>query len=458
MEQDVKRNYEYSRLPDNIRQIGEISDRSRIYIEDYVLTYIRKVFQDKQDSSIVVLIGCEGKDAAAGNLFLYGAVEIPVDPESADMQEEQWDMLFHLIAEYFPYGRIMGWGCGVGIWNSEVDYRVRKMQEEQFTEDGRVLFFADLSEREEKVFVYGDHAFEELSGYFVYYERNPQMQEYMLREQPEGEGFEADYEDDVTQSIRTVIHTKQSRQKQMHYLTYGMACLLLVLILVGGSLLIRSLAKINSLEETIETLSNYVAEERQDETSNIAISQAMGSANAVSSAAAVSQPVNSSVQGSDVTDGASTPAAAESVSFPPLGFAVTEGTSAPVSVAAAVSPAPDAAVSAPPIPLATHTPLPIKTSQTKKASDSKTDKNSESVTTKGSNTAKKAANKTSQPVVAGGVDRIKQTYIVRKGDTLSQIVWNQYHSFAYMDRVLQVNQIKDSDRIYIGQCILLPDA
>ncbi|MDE6851032.1 MAG: LysM peptidoglycan-binding domain-containing protein, partial [Lachnospiraceae bacterium] len=121
-----------------------------------------------------------------------------------------------------------------------------------------------------------------------------------------------------------------------------------------------------------------------------------------------------------------------------------------------VSPAPDLAP-VPAFPLATYTPLPIKTSQTKKESDSKTEKSNKSVTAKESNTVKKATNKTSQPVVAGGVDRIKQTYIVRKGDTLSQIVWNQYHSFAYMDRVQQVNQIKDTDRIYIGQCILLPD-
>ncbi|MDE6568422.1 MAG: LysM peptidoglycan-binding domain-containing protein [Lachnospiraceae bacterium] len=53
---------------------------------------------------------------------------------------------------------------------------------------------------------------------------------------------------------------------------------------------------------------------------------------------------------------------------------------------------------------------------------------------------------------------MKQTYIVRKGDTLSQIVWKQYHSFAYMDRIQRINQIEDTDRIYVGQCILLPDA
>lgn len=471
MEQDIKRNYEYRRLPDNIRQMGESSDRCRIYIEDYVLTYIRRIFQDKQDDSIVVFIGCEGKEAAAGNLFIYGAVEIPMDSEHSIMQEEQWDMLFHLISEYFPYGRIMGWGCGVGIWNSEVDYWVRKMQEEQFAEESSVLFLADLSEREEKVFVYSDHAFEELSGYFVYFERNPQMQEYMLREQPDADGFEADYEDEVTQSIRTVIQDKQHRQKQMHYLTYGMACLLLFMILVGGSLLVRSLAKINSLEETIETLSNYVAEAASSPAvvtqsldgltaapDNLPSADAPASAAAdpqstevPSSAAAISQPADQSglAAGSQPAD--SPDVAAESQSEDLSASAAV--TSQPVDSSAPVAEvqSKDTAVetTSAPLPIAApaSTSLPLNVPQTKKTAN-----------TKSKTSVTKKEKKIPQAVIPGGVDRIKQTYIVRKGDTLSQIVWKQYHSFAYMDRVLRINQIEDSDRIYVGQCILLPDA
>lgn len=437
MEQDMKRNYEYRRLPDNIRQIGESSDRCRIYIEDYVLTYIRKIFQDKQDNSIVVFIGCEGKEAAVGNLFIYGAVEIPMDPEHTIMQEEQWDMLFHMISEYFPYGRIMGWGCGVGIWNSDVDYRVRKMQEEQFAEESSVLFLADLSEREEKVFVYSDHAFEELSGYFVYYERNPQMQEYMLREQPEGDGFESDYEDEVTQSIRTVIQDKQQRQKQLHYMTYGMACLLLIMILVGGSLLVRSLARINSLEKTIETLSDYVAEVAS---LPAVVPQSADSSSKDSQSVSILTSATDDPQPSDIPVSAEvTPQSADTLA------------SAAETPQPSDSVAPETASSSTPLPLPSSTSLPLEVPQTKKTASTKNNQK------KNSSASKEKGNKVPQAVIPGGVDRIKRTYIVRKGDTLSQIVWKQYHSFAYMDRVQRVNQIEDTDRIYVGQCILLPD-
>lgn len=50
-----------------------------------------------------------------------------------------------------------------------------------------------------------------------------------------------------------------------------------------------------------------------------------------------------------------------------------------------------------------------------------------------------------------------ESYIVRTGDTLSQIVWKQYHSFYYLDKVMKANNIKNSDKIYEGDCIILPD-
>ena len=50
----------------------------------------------------------------------------------------------------------------------------------------------------------------------------------------------------------------------------------------------------------------------------------------------------------------------------------------------------------------------------------------------------------------------KQSYIVRKGDTLSQIVWKQYHDLSYEKKVKKANGLKDADAIYEGQCLVLP--
>ena len=54
-------------------------------------------------------------------------------------------------------------------------------------------------------------------------------------------------------------------------------------------------------------------------------------------------------------------------------------------------------------------------------------------------------------------EKINESYIVRKGDTLGEIVWRQYHSFDHIKEVMKVNNIKNSDEIYEGDCIKLPD-
>lgn len=40
---------------------------------------------------------------------------------------------------------------------------------------------------------------------------------------------------------------------------------------------------------------------------------------------------------------------------------------------------------------------------------------------------------------------------------MSQIVWRQYHTLAYLEKVKKKNNIKDGDKIRQGQRILLPD-
>ena len=69
-----KKEYHFNALPENIRQIGEPPENNRIYIEDYVITYIHQIFQKKQEQAIVILLGKKGEGDARGTRFIYGAV------------------------------------------------------------------------------------------------------------------------------------------------------------------------------------------------------------------------------------------------------------------------------------------------------------------------------------------------------------------------------------------------
>lgn len=55
-----------------------------------------------------------------------------------------------------------------------------------------------------------------------------------------------------------------------------------------------------------------------------------------------------------------------------------------------------------------------------------------------------------------GSHRNYEEYKVKEGDTLSTIVWRQYHTLKKMNIVKRVNRIQNSDNIREGQVIKLP--
>ena len=72
-------------------------------------------------------------------MFLYGCIEVELDPETGALGDPQWDKLYEDIHKYFAGAKVLGWGLGVGMWNSKVDKQVRHIQEEQFGEMSRIL-------------------------------------------------------------------------------------------------------------------------------------------------------------------------------------------------------------------------------------------------------------------------------------------------------------------------------
>ena len=451
--------YEYETYPENIKQIGETGGARRIYIEDYVLTDIRKIFLEKQEESIIVFLGREGIKEAKDGLFLYGCIEVELDPETGALGDAQWDKLYEDIHKYFAGAKVLGWGLGVGMWNSKVDKQVRHIQEEQFGEMSRILFLADLSEKEEKVFFYEDGAFEELSGYYIYFAKNPQMQEYMLREQKEISG-EADYEDEVTDAIRSTIRQKKTRQERMQMVAWSAGVILFFMVLMGANLLVKSLSKIQAMEESIQTLSGYVTAQEQNNrefvVSDVLRDKETAELQSTQSTEAPKQ--SAEPQSKEASQRSAEPQSKEASqrSAEPQSKEASQQSAEPQSREASQQSAEPQSREASQQSLETSkynvavkpTATPAQEVKTQTAARQKATAQSGSKVTTAPERSVAASD-------TGGSQM--ESYIVRKGDTLSQIVWRQYHSFDLLDRVKNTNRIKNSDEIYIGQCILLPE-
>ena len=49
-------------LPKNIRQIGQISGNQKIYLEDYVITYLRQILTPDENMRVMNSVRTQGND------------------------------------------------------------------------------------------------------------------------------------------------------------------------------------------------------------------------------------------------------------------------------------------------------------------------------------------------------------------------------------------------------------
>lgn len=403
--------YRFDKFPENVRQMGEIEKNSRIYIEDYVVTYIHQIFQKRQEQAIVILLGAFGEGEVTGDTFIYGAVALELDVKNAgeELTEEKWEEVHRLIYQYFTGTQILGWGCAFSVQNSQTEQVRQYIQNSYFRKEGSIFFLADLCEKEENVFLFQSGKLQKQSGYFIFYKKNPLMQEYMLRGK-EKESFEADYSDHVTENVRAVVHKKEEERSSRHLAAYSAGVLLMLLSILGANLLIQSTRKIDSLEETIATLSDAATTITAAPEVNKNDSGKKDNRNAekqknVGKQEGVEMPAADKQQ-DDVAE---------------------EKKTADSRTKEAV--------------------------KKKKDTDVKSAESSVKKKRKGDSRVKKEAAKSNQKA---SVKYKRACYVVRSGDTLSQIVWRQYHTMTCMKMVKQANGIKNGDKIKEGQKIVLP--
>ena len=177
---------DYFSLPTNIKQIGSIGDGIRIYMEDYVCTYLTQYAQaGGYDERLAMLAGRYLLIDSQPVLFINGAIQ--------GKYTEEVDGLLHftekssayteaMMAEFFEGMEVVGWmqtqpGYGTFLNQQYAAYHFR-----EFPKVNQVMFVMDPMENVNAFYVYNDDrsSLAEARGYFIYYDRNTNMHEYML--------------------------------------------------------------------------------------------------------------------------------------------------------------------------------------------------------------------------------------------------------------------------------------
>lgn len=223
-------------MPKNVRQIGQPKENRKIYIEDYVMSFIR--YLGKESANIyrtAVFLGeykeWEGKKC----IFIQGAIEV----EGIHLEEgkcfpkEIWEEIYREIEENFKNGSIVGWmltKAGIQMEPTEV---LEKIHIDNFSGQDKTLLLYDTLEREECFFLFEKKHLKKQEGYYIYYEKNLEMQNYMLKKKGNMPGEEVDDYAIKEMKKRMEGMEEAKRKKKKAKKRWGMASVFGAAILLG---------------------------------------------------------------------------------------------------------------------------------------------------------------------------------------------------------------------------------
>lgn len=178
-------------LPKNIRQIGTPRGMKRIYIEDYVMTFLTKLAEpDSTYARGAILVG-EVKTGNRGSaIFISGAIvaqNLELDLQETSFDDDTWGLIYKEVKKYFPELSVVGWFLSRMGFSTEVNDIIQKLHVDNFSGENKVLFVMDALENEDAFYMVEGNYLRRQSGYYIYYARNEAMQNYMIDSRGENE-------------------------------------------------------------------------------------------------------------------------------------------------------------------------------------------------------------------------------------------------------------------------------
>ena len=247
------------RRPKNIKQIGEVSSDKKIYIEDYAFTYINSIaYNNPSDSQAGVLLGENQTDGDEKCVFIKGIIKAKLGTEAEDkgvyFNESVWNGIYSDVEKYFPDLSVVGWFAAIPEVTPERMMKLKKIHLDNFAGTMKTFYLIDTVEKEENFYLYENGELKKQKGYVCFYERNYEMQEYML-ERRERKSSE-DGPDKVMKSIRNIIREKEElhEQKKNARFMYGVSTFMVIVILVIGINLMNNYQKMKKFDKSISSL------------------------------------------------------------------------------------------------------------------------------------------------------------------------------------------------------------
>ncbi len=404
----------FPKLPKNIRQIGERDKVLKLYLEDYVNTYLKRLQPLKgSDLRVGLLLGSREMREDVPFVFVDGALEmdsVTQEGEKVAFTEDAWKKAYQEVEQMFPKRTVQGWFlCGSpGCSLSPLNYW--RQHSQYFTGKNQLMYLNAGLEGEEAVYITSSDGFYKLRGYSVYYERNQMMQDYMIQQKDRGRA-EDGVDDKAIQDFRRKMDERRyeiTRHRNTVGLLSGLCSVLAITVLAGGVAMFNNYKKMHEMESVIASVVP---------------------AGSVREGIAA---VGDKLLGADEKGDAGS-----------AGYVIEEA-------AADVYPteAPDQ--------VTPETMVPESQWEEAKAGDGESSSGKAAEAGRTAEAESPAAGQEepsdSQPVSAANY----QVYVVNPGETLYGICFKLYQNLGHLDEICRVNGLTDQNSIYAGQELLVP--
>ncbi len=412
------------KTPKNIRQIGQVSGSQKVYLEDYVITYLKQPPSPDETMRVVILYG--KKEMMGDELcwFVNGAVGAEKDffMEKTVIDQESWQKVNDLAGRFFPETSVLGWAIVGNDSMKEIEEQILRTQKQFFRSDQKLYFEYNTEEKEEYVYLFEKGKMHQQSGYYIYYERNECMQNYMVSlraAERHPEEFEADRAAhqfrERTSEKRQEIHRRRSAAL--------MTCLslaLMLVIMVIGIAMLNNYEKMQNMEQVLYQISGKIDQNGEVEEAAQLREVALAEEQEMETSQAVDE-------------------AAPSVSREDLALKTEEEEEQLKPEMAEAEPEEEQRETE------EETQQEVQPELTDSTQEAEIPEESQEV----------AEIEAIQEVATQAASQ-QTVYVIQKGDTLAKICMKYYGNLARMDEICEMNQIVDKDNILYGQKIILP--
>ncbi len=457
-------------IPKNVRQIGNVSDTPKIYVEDYVDTFFSQLCDKAGESPVgAFLVGDIQSTEDEEYVYIYGAIqmhELKLSGTEYVLDEDTWKHAYEDCKQYFEDGEMLGWFVAHAGVPLSAEENVTALHKKSFPKKNTVFIIKDPGEKEEAYFVHKLDDLMEIGGHYTYYEKNPCMQNYMISARKKnGASPTETVEDQAAKDFRSIVRSREEQmmKQRSNRMMYALSTSLVLLVVIMGVATMNNFDKMRSVQNTLENLSGTVASDDGQ------VQQTDGKVSSSGTPAASGEAGAQGDAGTDGNDQAQPDGQAPGQNQPggtaQDGQAQPEGQSQGGQVQADGQTQEGQAQSGGQSQGGSDQAGSQAAGENGQAGGNAADAGNgaqtpqePAVETSGGalgegNPEGSDGSGTSAPAGNNGSDGI---YVVEQGDTLAIISQKLYGDISHVDAISRMNGLTDGNLIYIGQKLLLP--